>query len=77
MIPFSKAEPTESQIVYASQLEVNHTYDGATMKLYVNGDLVASKDVTGSISNTDNPFQVGHKGLGAKIKSVTVHDRVK
>jgi len=53
------------------------TYDGATMKLYVNGDLVASKGVTGSIHSSDRPFWVGEKGLGAEIKSVTVYDQVK
>ena len=35
------------------------TYDGATMRLYVNGVQVASRAQTGSIATSTNPLQVG------------------
>src|SRR5579884_2826435 len=35
------------------------TYDGATMKLYVNGTLVASKSKSGTITTTTDPLHIG------------------
>ena len=35
------------------------TYDGATMRLYVNGTQVASRAQTGAIQATDNPLWIG------------------
>jgi len=35
------------------------TYDGATMRLYVNGTQVASKAVTGAIQTSTNPLWIG------------------
>jgi hypothetical protein len=35
------------------------TYDGATLRLYVNGALAASTSRTGTIMTSDNPVQIG------------------
>ena len=35
------------------------TYDGATLRLYVNAALVASQAKTGAISSSTNPLQIG------------------
>ena len=35
------------------------TYDGATLRLYVNGTLVSSQARTGAISTSTNPLQIG------------------
>ena len=35
------------------------TYDGATMRLYVNGVQVASRAQTGAIATSTNPLQIG------------------
>jgi hypothetical protein len=35
------------------------SYDGSTMKLYVNGALVASKSVSGTIKTTTDPLHIG------------------
>src|SRR5262249_27000799 len=39
------------------------TYDGATMRLYVNGNLVSSNAGTGSILTSNNPLQIGGDNL--------------
>jgi chitodextrinase len=39
------------------------TYDGATLKLYVNGTQVASKAQTGAIATSTNPLQIGGDSL--------------
>ena len=39
------------------------TYDGATLRLYVNGVLVASKARTGSLASSTNPLQIGGDSL--------------
>jgi glucose/arabinose dehydrogenase len=35
------------------------TYDGANLKLYVNGALAATKPITGSLAATTNPLRIG------------------
>ena len=35
------------------------TYDGATLRLYVNGTLVGSQAKTGAITTSTNPLQIG------------------
>ncbi len=39
------------------------TYDGATLRLYVNGTQVASKAQTGSLLTSTNPLQIGGDSL--------------
>ncbi|RIK39630.1 MAG: hypothetical protein DCC58_14995, partial [Chloroflexi bacterium] len=34
-------------------------YDGSNMRLWVNGQRVASREITGTIDQTDNPFRIG------------------
>ena len=38
---------------------LTETYDGSTLKLYVNGTLVASTAHTGAIASSTNPLQIG------------------
>ena len=35
------------------------TYDGATLRLYLNGTLVSSQARTGAIATSTNPLQIG------------------
>ena len=35
------------------------TYDGATLRLFVNGTQVATRATTGTIQTTDNPLWIG------------------
>ena len=35
------------------------TYDGTTLRLYVNGTLVTSKPQTGTLATSTNPLQIG------------------
>ena len=35
------------------------TYDGTTLRLYVNGTLVASRAQTGALAASTNPLQIG------------------
>jgi hypothetical protein len=39
------------------------TYDGSTLRLYVNGSLVASKAVTGSLRTSTGPLRIGGNSL--------------
>jgi hypothetical protein len=42
---------------------LTETYDGSTLKLYVNGTLVASTPHSGAISTSTNPLQIGGDSL--------------
>ena len=42
---------------------LTETYDGSTLRLYVNGTLVASTAHTGAISTSTNPLQIGGDSL--------------
>ena len=42
---------------------LTETYDGSTLKLYVNGTQVASTPHTGAISTSTNPLQIGGDSL--------------
>jgi hypothetical protein len=50
------------------------TYDGATMKLYVNGTLVASQPQTGSLSTSTQPVAIGLNWVGS-IDEVRIYNR--
>ena len=56
------------------------TYDGATMRLYVNGAQVASQAQTGAIATSTNPLQIGGDSLyggyfAGQIDEVRIYDR--
>jgi len=56
------------------------TYDGATMRLYVNGVQVASRVQTGAIATSTNPLQIGGDSLygqyfAGRIDEVRIYNR--
>ena len=56
------------------------TYDGATLRLYVNGALVSSQTQTGTIATSANPLQIGGDSLYGQyfqgaIDEVRVYNR--
>jgi chitodextrinase len=56
------------------------TYDGATMRLYVNGVQVASRAQTGAIATSTNPLQIGGDSIygqyfAGRIDEVRVYNR--
>jgi hypothetical protein len=56
------------------------TYDGTTLRLYVNGALVTSKPVTGSLVNTANPLRFGGNAVWqepfqGRLDEIRVYDR--
>jgi hypothetical protein len=52
------------------------TYDGATMKLYVNGTLVASRTMAGSIVTSTNPLRIGGDWSGEMFTGVIDNVRI-
>lgn len=61
---FSKENNAYSQAQYSTELSINTwytavgTYDGSTLKLYLNGELVASTSVSGTIKPSSAPFHL-------------------
>ena len=56
------------------------TYDGATVRVYVNGTQVASRAVTGAMSASTNPLRIGGNTVWSEwfrglIDEVRVYDR--
>ncbi|HEU5313486.1 MAG TPA: LamG domain-containing protein [Candidatus Udaeobacter sp.] len=56
------------------------TYDGATMRLYVNGVQVASRAQTGAIATSTNPLQIGGDSIygqyfAGRIDEVRIYNR--
>jgi hypothetical protein len=56
------------------------TYDGATLRLYVNGVQVASRAQTGAIATSTNPLQIGGDSLygqyfAGRIDEVRIYNR--
>src|SRR5262249_2733922 len=45
------------------------TYDGATIRFYVNGSLVASQAKTGAVPGSVNPLQIGGDSIGGQYFS--------
>jgi hypothetical protein len=50
------------------------TYDGATMKIYVNGQLAGSASVTGNINGYNGPLRLGANGSGSEVWSGKIDD---
>jgi hypothetical protein len=70
----------------ANQLPLNQwshlaaTYDGATLKLYINGALAGTKNVTGSITTTNGAFRIGGNSIWGEwfngiIDEVRIYNR--
>ena len=56
------------------------TYDGATMRFYVNGVQVASRAQTGAIATSTNPLQIGGDSIfgqyfAGRIDEVRIYNR--
>ena len=56
------------------------TYDGATVRLYVNGVQVASRAQTGAIATSTNPLQIGGDSIygqyfAGRIDEVRIYNR--
>jgi hypothetical protein len=56
------------------------TYDGATLKLYVNGELVRKQAVTGRIVTSNSPLRIGGNGVWSeffqgRIDEVRIYNR--
>lgn len=50
------------------------TFDGATLRLYINGILNASANFTGTVSYNDGPFRIGANANGAELFNGNVDD---
>ncbi len=52
------------------------TYDGSTMKVYVNGNLVASRVIGGNITSTTNPLRIGGDSSGEMFTGLIDNVRI-
>jgi chitodextrinase len=50
------------------------TYDGATLRFYMNGDLVSSAPASGSIATSSNPLQIGGNSLYGQYFNGTIDE---
>jgi chitodextrinase len=50
------------------------TYDGATLRLYVNGTQVSSQSVTGNITTSANPLQIGGDSIYGQYFAGTIDE---
>jgi hypothetical protein len=73
---------TGQQVPGSSTLPLNQwtflatTYDGTTLKIYVNGSLVASKAVSGAITTTAAPLIIGGDGFGQMFQGMIDNVRI-
>jgi len=59
---------------------ITATYDGSTLRLYVNGALVSSRALTVSINSTSQPLRIGGNTIWSEwfaglIDDVRIYDR--
>src|SRR4029077_13721057 len=59
---------------------LTETYDGATLRLYVNGTQASAKAVTGSMANSTGPLKIGGNSIWAEwfsglIDNVRIYNR--
>jgi PKD repeat protein len=71
--------PTGGSVVPLNQWTfLASTYDGTTLKMYVNGNLVASQALSGNIATTSNPLTIGGDWSGemftGKIDNVRIYN---
>ena len=69
-----------SALVLSSWTHLATTYDGAVLRLYVNGSLVVSRNVSGAMPNSSQPLQIGGNNVWAEwfagsIDEVRVYNR--
>ncbi len=69
-----------SALVLSSWTHLATTYDGSVLRLYVNGLLVASRNVSGAMPNSSQPLQIGGNNVWAEwfvgtIDEVRVYNR--
>jgi hypothetical protein len=71
-----------TELAEAQWSHVSGSWDGATMKLYVNGQLVGSTPMLGPILTSDRPLRIGGTGVfggleyfDGRIAEVRVYDR--
>ncbi|HEX7278699.1 MAG TPA: LamG-like jellyroll fold domain-containing protein [Solirubrobacterales bacterium] len=74
------AVPAPSALALNTWAHVAATYDGATLRYFVNGAQVASKAVTGAMPNTANPLRIGGNAVygdwfSGLIDEVRVYNR--
>ena len=72
--------PAPNTIPVNNWTHLASTYDGATLRLYVNGNPVASRTVTGSVETNSNPLWIGgNKPYGeffqGQIDEVRIYNR--
>lgn len=58
-IGIGQATPVVNPLTINSWTHLATTYDGASLKLYVNGTLVSTRDVIGAITTSTNPLRFG------------------
>jgi hypothetical protein len=56
------------------------TYDGVTLRLYVNGSLVGSRDIAGGIHTSSSPLRLGGNAIwgeyfGGRLDEVRIYNR--
>jgi hypothetical protein len=55
-----------AQLAQNTWTHVATTYDGTTLRLFVNGTQVATQSIAGAIGTTSGPFRIGGSSLRAE-----------